>query len=303
MKIMKIIMATLLAFTLSGCGLFFGEKVEVPPASVGMVLGKNGYEGDIIPPSRFRLDVCLANCDKLVVIEAGDVGMKETMEVLMPKDNLIFEVDVRFTLEMSKDQKNVLTVFDRVLPRSLESGNYGVTLEDIYLTYGQAVVRNVVRAKMSEYSIAEVAENQGAVSEALRESVSNALQKTPLDVAQFGLARMNYPSVVREAMEATQERKIAIEREEANAQVDIRRAQAQLEVRRAERAADILAAETIAESNRIMGENITPEVIRYLELQALNKMAENKNTIFFPVEMLGTEALNKRVLESNGVNQ
>lgn len=55
--------------SLSGC--FWGEKVEVPPASVGMVLGKNGYQSDIVPPSRFRL----AKYGHLShVVEAGDLG-------------------------------------------------------------------------------------------------------------------------------------------------------------------------------------------------------------------------------------
>ena len=45
------------AMALSACNPW-GERVEVPPASVGMVLSANGYQGDVIPPSRFRLSPC-----------------------------------------------------------------------------------------------------------------------------------------------------------------------------------------------------------------------------------------------------
>jgi regulator of protease activity HflC (stomatin/prohibitin superfamily) len=236
-KIMKIVTPLLLVTTLSGC--FWGEKVEVPPASVGMVLGKNGYQGDIIPPSRFRLPYCFLNCDKLVVIEAGDVGMKEEMTVLMPQDNLDLGVDVRFTLALSEDRNQILSVFDRVVPTRLESGNFGTTLDQIYVTYGRAVVRNVVRSTLSEYSIAEIAANQSAVSEALRQSVSAGLERTPLEIKQFGLANIRFPDVITQAREAAQSRKIDVERAEADAQVKIREAQARLEVTRAEREADL----------------------------------------------------------------
>lgn len=297
--IIRTALLTTMAFALSGC--IWGEKVEVPPASVGMVMGKNGYQGDLIPPSRFRLPVCFLNCDKLVVIEAGDAGMVEQMTVLMPQDNLDLGADVRFTISLSEDRNQILSVFDRVVPQRLDSGNFGTTLSTIYDVYGKAVVRNVVRSTLSEYSIAEIAANQSAVSERLRQDVSEALKKTPLEVKSFGLANIKFPDIITQAREAAQSRKIDVEKADADAQVKIREAQARLEVTRAEREADLLAAQTIAEQNRILAEGVTPEVLRYMELEVLKEMARNKNTIFFPVDMLnstsGQNALNLRMLQ------
>lgn len=291
--ITKAALLTAVAFGLSGC--IVGEKVEVPPASVGMVLGKNGYQGDIVPPSRFRLPVCFLNCDKLVVIEAGDIGKKEAMTVLMPQDNLDLGIDVRFTLALSEDKSQILSVFDRVVPTSLPSGNFGTSLEQVYSVYGQSVVRNIVRSTLSEYQISEIAANQAAVSEKLRQEVSNALAKTPLEIKQFGLADIRFPAIITQAREAAQSRKIDIERAEADAQVKIREAQARLEVTRAEREADLLAAETISEQNRILAEGVTSEVLRYMELEVLKKMAQNENTIFFPVDMMDSVGLQNRL--------
>lgn len=297
--IIRTALLTTMAFALSGC--IWGEKVEVPPASVGMVMGKNGYQGDLIPTSRFRLPVCFLNCDKLVVIEAGDAGMVEQMTVLMPQDNLDLGADVRFTISLSEDRTQILSVFDRVVPQRLDSGNFGTTLSTIYDVYGKAVVRNVVRSTLSEYSIAEIAANQSAVSERLRQDVSEALKKTPLEVKSFGLANIKFPEIITQAREAAQSRKIDVEKADADAQVKIREAQARLEVTRAEREADLLAAQTIAEQNRILAEGVTPEVLRYMELEVLKEMARNKNTIFFPVDMLnstaGQNALNLRMMQ------
>jgi hypothetical protein len=294
------IIATLLASTvfLSGCNIW-GQRAEVPPASVGMILTSNGYQGNIIPPSRFRLSPCIRLCDRLVVIEAGDVGMVESMEVLMPQEQVFLGVDVRFTLSMSSNQEEILRVFDRVVPRQLDSGSFGVTIQDVYEVYGAAVVRNVVRASLSQMSTAEVQNNQGAVSEILRRDVSAALARTPLEVRQFGLADLRFPPVVRAAMEATQERRIAIEQAEANAQVEIRQAQARLEVARAQREADLLEAATIAEANRLLADGVTPELLEYRRWQVIERMAENENVVFFPVEMLGTPGLDYRILQGS----
>jgi len=297
----KLAIFGVLLASLVGC---WGEKVEIPPASVGLVLGKNGYQGDLIPPSRFRLTPCVFNCDKLVVIEAGDVGMAETMNVLMPRDNLDLGVDVRFTLALSQDRGEILSVFDRVVPTRLSGdgifggGNFGTNLVMIYDTYGKAVVRNVVRSKLSEYTIDEIANNQGRVSEELRQAVASALEKTPLEVKQFGLASISYPATITEARESAARREIDIQRADADAQVKIREAQARLEVTRAEREADILAAQTIAEQNLILANGVTPEVLRYMELEVMKEMARNKNTIFFPLDMMGSEALDYRVLNT-----
>lgn len=292
-RLAKLGLAGALVMSLSGC--FWGEKVEVPPASVGMVLGKNGYQGDIVPPSRFRLSPCLFNCDKLVVIEAGDAGMKEAMTVLMPQDNLDLGVDVRFTLALSEDRNQILGVFDRVVPTKLESGNFGTTLQQVYNVYGQSVVRNVVRSTLSEYSIAEIAENQSAVSEKLRQEVSSALKRTPLEVKQFGLADIRFPAIITQAREAAQSRKIDVERAEADAQVKIREAQARLEVARAEREADLLEAKTVAEANKILADGVTPELLEYRKWQVIEKMATNKNSVFFPLEMTNSVGLETRL--------
>lgn len=292
-RLAKLGLAGALVMTLSGC--FWGEKVEVPPASVGMVLGKNGYQGDIVTPSRFRLSPCIFNCDKLVVIEAGDAGMVEAMTVLMPQDNLDLGVDVRFTLALSDDRNQILSVFDRVVPTRLDSGSFGTTLNQVYAVYGQSVVRNVVRSTLSKYSIAEIASNQSAVSENLRQSVADALRKTPLEIKQFGLADIRFPGVITQAREAAQSRKIDVERAEADAQVKIREAQARLEVARAEREADLLEAQTVAEANKILADGVTPELLEYRKWQVIEKMAANQNSVFFPVEMSNSIGLETRL--------
>ena len=96
-------------------------------------------------------------------------------------------------------------------------------------------------------------------------------------------------------MEAATQRKIDIERADADAQVKIREAQANFEVTKARREADLLAARTLAESNRALAEGVSPELLRYMEIETMKLMAENQRAVFFPIDMTGSVGLETRI--------
>lgn len=290
-KILSVLFMLAAAFVLTGCG----ERVNVPPASKGIVLGPNGYKGDVLPPSQFRLDPCLFVCDKLVVIEAGDTSITEKMEVLMPKDRLMLGVTVRFTAGMSDNDDEIRVAMSRITPAKLDSGNYGSTLQTVYEIYGAPIIQNVVRSVLSRYTIEEISANQAEISEKLRQEVVSSLAKTPLKVSQFGLTDINYPGPVLEAMNQSAQRKVDIERAESDYQVKMREAKSRFEVAKQDREADILMAKTMRETHEILSTGVTPEVMRFRELQVMEKMADNKNAVFFPVDMTGSVGLNNRL--------
>ena len=90
-----------LATLLTGCG----ELVEVPPAHVGKILTKSGYQQGLKGPSRFRLPYDFLNPPKLILAEVSDHGLREQMKVFMPKDQLNLSFDVRGTFAISSDEK------------------------------------------------------------------------------------------------------------------------------------------------------------------------------------------------------
>ena len=47
-----------------------GERVEVPPAHIGKIMTKDGYQEQTIPTSKFRLPHCWTYCDKLVLLDS-----------------------------------------------------------------------------------------------------------------------------------------------------------------------------------------------------------------------------------------
>ena len=133
----KKIVVLVALFALAGCG----SRVEVPPAHVGKVLTKNGYAPDTISPSKFRLPACFAYCDRLVVLQASDVGLKETMTVFMPEDKLNLAVEIRGTYSIPATAKYVDTIFDRVVASEQSSSVSFIGADVVYQTYGQQAVR------------------------------------------------------------------------------------------------------------------------------------------------------------------
>ncbi|WP_444910711.1 SPFH domain-containing protein [Microbulbifer sp. TRSA005] len=164
-------------FMLSACG----ERVEVPPAHVGKVLTESGYKPEVVPPSKFRLDMCMFYCDKLVTMTIADFGHLEKFKVFMPKDQLNMSFDVRMTGAISREA--IDSVFDRIPP-----DNDNISVNRVYGTYAQPVIRDVVRRVVAKYSINEIASSRESLSHELFNEVSKALKGTPIEIKRLGLA-------------------------------------------------------------------------------------------------------------------
>ena len=76
-RIKAILVAGLMTMALTACG----SRVEVPPAHVGKVMTKDGYQENLVPPSKFRLPVCFAYCDRLILLDTSDKTVQEPLEI------------------------------------------------------------------------------------------------------------------------------------------------------------------------------------------------------------------------------
>jgi regulator of protease activity HflC (stomatin/prohibitin superfamily) len=285
------------AIALAACG----EKVEIPPAHVGKVLGKNGYHPETIPPSKFRLPWCWAYCDKLVVAQIADVGVEEDFQLFMPKDQLNMRFDIRGTFAIRNEDDSINQLYDRVLSHSneefegVETWHNIILFDDVYEVYGKQVLRDVIRSTIAEYSINTVASNRDAVNAEIIAAVKKGLQHTPIKVIRLGLADVQFPDVITLAKENAADRRIKIDQAEADKQIRLVKLQADLEAARAERNIRKEKAQAILEENQIIAKSVTPDYLEYRKLEVLEYMAKNENTVFVPMEALGTLGLQQRI--------
>ncbi|WP_444903347.1 SPFH domain-containing protein [Microbulbifer sp. CnH-101-E] len=272
-------------FMLSACG----ERVEVPPAHVGKVLTESGYKPEVVPPSKFRLDMCMFYCDKLVTMTIADFGHLEKFKVFMPKDQLNMSFDVRMTGAISREA--IDSVFDRIPP-----DNDNISVNRVYGTYAQPVIRDVVRRVVAKYSINEIASSRESLSHELFNEVSKALKGTPIEIKRLGLADIQFPKVITQAKERAAERRELIEQEKAQFQIQKIQMERDLEREKMNRAIAREKAIGQKEVNDLLAKSVTDKYLAYRTLEVLDKMAESNNKVFLPVEALGTIGMQHAVL-------
>ena len=277
------------AVMLNGCGWVIGEKVEVPPAHVGKIMGQNGYREGVIPTSKFRLDGCVVWCDKLITMSITDFTVAETMEVFMPEDKLIMTFQLGITLSPNPAQFDSL--FNRVAP-------YGDTIpiHGIYVTYAQRIIQSQAREIVSNYTIAEISSNREAIAQELTTALSDTIEtQTPFSMRFLGITDIDYPDVITNAQLNAAERRERIQQEEAQLEISKVELERTLQEQRLQRAIDIERAQAEAEVNRILADSVTPEYIKYRELEALAALSNNEAVKWVPAGMLDSVAVQTAV--------
>ncbi|AMX03626.1 SPFH domain-containing protein [Microbulbifer thermotolerans] len=275
------------ALGLSACG----DRVEVPPAHVGKILTKNGYKPETVPPSKFRLDMCFYYCDKLITLATADFGHREQFQLFMPKDQLNMSFDVRMTGAVNNEM--IDNIFDRIPPT-----NNNISVNHIYGTYAQPVIRDVVRRVVAKYSINEIASSREALSQELFSEVKEALKGTPIVIKRLGLADVQFPKVITEAKERAAERRELIEQEKAQFEIQKIQMERDLEREKMNRAIAREKALGQKEVNDLLAKSVTDKYLAYRTLEVLEAMAESDNKVFVPVEALGTIGLQQAVFSN-----
>jgi predicted small lipoprotein YifL len=284
MKFRNALAVSVLALSLAACG----DRVEVPPAHVAKVMTKDGYKPDTIGTSKFRLEWCWAYCDKLVLLDASDQAVSEKMELFMPQDKLNMSFDLRLTMIINPQKYEEL--FARIPPVDQNGVDY-ISWAKAYQTYAEQIVRAEAREFLSQFTIAEIASSRESVNSQLSERLTKSINsKTPFQVRYVGLADIQYPKIIVEAQENAAQRREQIQQEEAQLEISKVALERQLQEQRLQRSIDVEKAQAEAEVARIQAKSLTPEYIRYRELQILEKMADSDNKIFVPSSMLDSVA-------------
>lgn len=285
-KIKALCCVLIASVALAACG----KKIEIPPAHVGKVLTKDGFREDILAPSKSRLEPCFFYCDSLVLVEASDYAVEESLVVFMPKDELNMTVDVRGVYQINNSDTKVINgIFNRITAEPTNETNVSIiTANKIYNTYVVQVIRENVRSFLTQYTINDIQENRESINALLIEHIREKTKHLPIQPTQFGMADVQLPKVILEAKEAAKQREIAIQQEEANKLVALTKASAELEIAEKDRAVRLLRARTTKEENQIMAAAVTPTFLQYRYLEVLQDMANNPNTVFLPYDALQT---------------
>lgn len=270
------------AALLVGCG----QKVEVPSATVGKVMTKDGYKPGVIGTSKFRLDPCLVYCDEIVILNVSDQAIQERMRLFMPKDKLNMEFILQTTLTVKESSYDDL--YSRITPEINDGVRY-IPIERVYNTYARQIILAQAREFLSQYSINEVASNLEQINAALSSKLRDSINKnTPFEVRYAGISSLTYPDVIVEAQQNAAKRTEMIRQEQAQLELSKVSLERKLQEQRIQRTIDVEKAEAEAQVNKILSDSMTDRYVQYRQLSTLEKLAESDNKVFIPLDMLNS---------------
>ena len=267
-----------------------GQRVEVPPAHVGKIMTKDGYQDNLIPTSKFRLDQCWGYCDRLVVMDIADKAYAENLSIFIPDDQLNLGVTVQATLSINP--KKTEELFKAISPKELTDQLSVIENQKIYQTYASQIIQKEVREYLSKYSISQIASSNEKINAELSTRLGDVIgARTPFNVRFVGITGLKYPEIITKAQEAAAERREAIQQEEAQAKVTEVKLTAQLQEARLQRAIEKEKAETEALAQKVLAESVDPRVIKLRELE-IEKIKAEKWNGQLPVYNMGAQGHN-----------
>lgn len=272
MKTLKFALIAAVVATLAACG----ERVEVPPAHVGKIMTKDGYQDNLIPTSKFRLEQCWGYCDRLVIMDIADKAYAENLSIFIPDDQLNLGVTVQATLSINP--KKTEELFKSISPKEETDQLSIIENQRIYQTYASQIVQKEVREYLSKFSISQIASSNEKINAEISSKLSEVIgARTPFNVRFIGITGLKYPEIITKAQEAAAERREAIQQEEAQAKVTEVKLTAQLQEARLQRNIEKEKAETEALSQRVLAESVDPRVIKLRQLEIEKIKAERWN--------------------------
>lgn len=237
----KIISTTLILVMLTACG----AKVEVPPAHVGKIMTKDGYQDNLIPTSKTRLATCWAYCDRLVILDVSDKSYTENMKIFIPTDKLNVDVVIQTTLSINPKRTNEL--FASLSPTQIGADTSNIDNKKVYNTYASQIIKAEVREYLSTMSISQIASSNEKINADISKKLSKILsERTPFSVRYVGITNIAYPKIITDAQENAAERRERIQQEEAQLQISKVTLERQLQEQRLTRAIEKEKAETDA---------------------------------------------------------
>lgn len=261
----------------------------VPPTAKGKILTTSGYSPDVLEPGKYTL----FGRDELILLQTNTATYKEIVKVIL-QDKLTITAEVRFRGRIAGTQDVINSMFNDITPGQDKT----VAFHEVYSVYGAMAVRNKTREILSKYNVEDVHKNYARLSGEISQAVAKALKNTPLEISDIALGDIAYPKVVTDAIATAKERKMAIEREQAQAEIELTKKKNERLLAEANYQIEITKAKAIRDKNKIIGEGVTPELIELRRLEVLEEMSKNKNAVFMPVEAMSSIGAQVRMFSS-----
>jgi len=288
-KLILSIMMLVAIFSFTGC------NEQVPAGTVGKIMGKNGWQPEIYPPSKVWVSTTFTfTPEKLFLVQTTTQKFSQPIKVLL-KDKLTLDAEIVFRGRITNNKKVLNFLFN-----DMPMNDNIITVSEVYNTYGKMVVLNTAREVISKYNVDEVNKNYARITIELYDAIKPKLKGLPIDISDVTIGNIQYPKIVTEAIEKAKQRRMAIEQEKAQVQIELEKAKGREAVAKAEYRIRMLEAKRIRDYNKMIEQGVTPNLLKLRKLEVQEKLVEaikeNKNVIYMPLNMMNGST-NMRILK------
>ncbi len=273
-KILMIVLGAMLMLSLSAC------NSQVPAGTKGKILGKNGWQPEIYPPSKVWLDEMTTTPERLFLIETTTQKFTQPIKVLL-SDKLTLSAQIVFRGRVTANEKVIQGLFN-----DMPMNDNIVTTQEVYNTYGKMVVLNTAREVISKYNVDEVNVNYARITTELYTAIKPKLVSLPIDISDVTIGNIQYPKIVTDAIEAAKQRRMEIEKEEASVQIELTKKKGAEEIAKADYRIKMIEAKRIRDYNTMTAKGITPQLLKLRELE-LRELELNKWNGILPTTLMG----------------
>ena len=277
MKMIKLTIMLAMVLSLYSCSF-----ETVPPASKGKILTTSGYNVDVLEPGKYTL----WGRDDMILLQTNTQTYQEAVKIIL-QDKLTITATVRFRGRIAGSKDIIHSMFNDIQPGQDKI----VQFNEVYAVYGKMAVRNKTREILSKYNVEDIHKNYARLSGEVSKVLKEKLKSTPLEISDIALGDIAYPEVVTDAISMAKEREMAIKKEEAQALIELTKKKSERLLAEADYQIKITQAKAVRDANKIIGQGITPALLKLRALEVQEKMADNKSAVFMPYEaMMSTGA-------------
>jgi regulator of protease activity HflC (stomatin/prohibitin superfamily) len=218
----------------------------------------------------------------MYLLDATNLTSTEKMNILVGgKVNLTVDISVR--CKVNTDEDEALKAAFETVPATKGDNGLEISSESLYKTFLQMKVLAIPRATYEVQPDVETAvANSPKLAMEVRKLIMEAAKGTPLVVEDFQITNYDWPASVTKA----QEELVAIQLKEAAAEAqvkaDLKKAEGDLKVKEAEKLVQEKEAEAIAESIRIIKDELAnaPEYLMWHQIKVMGNAAMGPNNCF-----------------------
>lgn len=249
--------------------VFAGCNVSVPQGTVAKVLGPTGFQPEVYPPGVVNIDngffTPTKKKERLVFVQTTTQKFNEPITVLL-KDKLTLSFEVIFRGRNTANKSRLDAVFN-----DMKMDDNLITTQEVYDVYGRMIIMNTARSVVSKYNVDEVNKNYERITIELYQALAPKLAHLPMDISDVTIGAIRYPDSVTASVNSANERRMAIDTQKAQTQIELTKKKGQEELAKADYSIKMLEAKRIRDYNEMTAKGITPQLLelRRLELRQL----------------------------------